>query len=81
MFFAVDAETPVAHAEHQARVDQQARVALEVLLQAAAPETRALGHDLDACAAAEARCGQHVLPSRHGLLQDLGVDLLIEAIV
>ena len=81
MFLAVDAEAPVTHAEDQAGIDQQPRVALEIVLHAAATKARTLGDDLSAGTPAEARCGEHVLPRGNGLLEDLGVDLLLEAIV
>ena len=51
------------------------------MLEPGAPEARAPGHDLGAGAPTQAGCGEHVLPGRGRLLQDLGLDLLVEAVV
>ena len=78
MFLAVDTETPVANPERQSGVDEHARIALEILLHARAPETRPPGEDLGAGAAAELRRAQHVLPGGDGLLENAGLDLAVE---
>lgn len=74
-------EPPIAHAEHEAGIHQQARIALEVLLEPCTPEAPALGDDLRAGTPTQARCGEHVFPGHGRLLDDLGLDLLVEAIV
>ena len=81
VFLAVDAETPVAHAEREAGVGQHAGIGVDAFLQARASEARTLSGDILACAPAQGGCREHVFPSAHGLLENLGIDLPVEAIV
>lgn len=81
VLLSVDAVAVVAYPEREARLDQRARIGLELGLRAQTPELRSPGEDLCTRAAAELRGTQHVLPCGDGLLENLGANLAFQGVL
>ena len=81
VLFTVDAESPVTHAECETGVCQHPGVALDFFLKACTPKARTFGDNLSACPSPQIGCREHVFPGSRRLLENLGIDLLVETIV
>src|SRR5712671_5479696 len=78
---AVNAISPLTHAQRKTGLGEHARVSSNLLLHAGAAESRATGEDLCPHAPAECSRAQHELPSRHRLIEHFRLDLAVQLIV
>jgi hypothetical protein len=81
ILFPIDAKTPITNPECQAGFDEQASIALQILLHRTPAKPRSLRHKFRSGTSAELWCAQHVLPGGDRLFEHLGFDLVLQGIV